>query len=256
MAQAPVEIRADELGGPGWRVREQRKPRVTVEPWPPPEPVAKGRSRRRRAVTAALTLALFSASGAAAVSLSPPKPATTAANPAAAATNPAAPDSLAQATASPAPAPPAPVLPVRQDVVQAAHEYIVAVAPLTKALDDFDVALHMAKSQPCKCPEGGFDGGAALYQIPDILNVFAAVQTTLEHMKTTEVPAFAAAIDAVETANQQQVASLSAAYQAIQAGDAGGVATDVAALSSEEATAQSTNTALKAALTLAVGPQL
>ena len=138
----------------------------------------------------------------------------------------------------------------------AARYYASAVAPLNKALDDFDAALHMANSQPCKCPQGAFDGGAAVQQIPGILTAFSAVQSTLQHMKTTEVPSFGASIDAATNAYGQQRASVSAAYQAYQGADTAGVETNIEALRSEEAAARPVLAALQAALTLGVGPTL
>ena len=146
------------------------------------------------------------------------------------------------------------VVPVAAQVRLAARDYAKAVAPLNGALDDFDVALHMANSQPCKCPAGAFAGGAAMQQIPSILAAFTAVQTTLERMKTVEVPVLGGSIDAVANAYHQQMASLSAAYQAYRSADTAGVETNLDALHSEETAARSALDALRAVLTLGLGP--
>ena len=249
MAHAVLDGRVEELGGPGWRVREQTHVTDTVDPWPAPVPAPKRRTAWRRAATAGITLVLFCASGVAAIALSPSKTSTH-----------AGPSAVApRATAQPATRPllsRQPVIPAPAQVKLAARDYAGAVAPLNKALDDFDVALHMANSQPCKCPQGAFDGGGAVQQIPGILTAFSAVQGTLQHMKTTEVPAFGASIDAATNAYAQQMASVSAVYQAYQGADTAGVETNIEALHSEEASARPVLAALQAALTLGVGPTL
>ena len=247
MAHAVLDSRVEELGGPGWRIREQTRVTDTVDPWPGPVPAAKRRTAWWRAATAGITLVLFCASGVAAIVLSPSNPAAPAAQ------SGVAPRATARASAR-ATVPPRPVVLVPAQVRLAARDYARAVAPLTSALDAFDVALHMADSQPCKCPEGSFDGGAAVQQIPGILTTFSAVQATLRHMKTTEVPAFGALIDAAANVYQQQMTSFSAAYQAYQAADTAGVDTNLEALRSEEAAAQPVLDALRAVLTLGSGP--
>lgn len=249
MAQAVLENRVEELGGSGWRVRAQTSVVDTVDPWPARAPAPRQRSGVRRAASVAVTLGLFCASGVAAIELTPSHPAVPEATPPLA-------QHVPTAAPKPATAPPRPVIPVPPPVRLAAREYAGAVAPLNRALDNFQVALHMANSQPCKCPEGAFDGGAALQEIPAILQAFNAVQLTLQHMKTTEAPAFAAHIEAVASAYRQQMASFSAAYEASRANDIAAVDNNLAALTAEQATAQPALAALKAVLTLSVGPTL
>lgn len=247
MPQAVLESPVEELGGPGWRVRAQTLVVDTVDPWPVPAPASRQRSGVRRAARVAVTLGLMCASGVAAIALTPSRQAVPEATPSLAQHAPAA-------APKPATAPPQPAIPVPPPVRLAAREYAGAVAPLNRELDNFQVALHMANSQPCKCPAGAFDGGAALQQIPAILEAFNAVQLTLQHMKTTEVPAFAARIEAVASAYRQQMASLSAAYEASRGNDIAGVDNNLAALTAEQATAQPALVELKAVLTLSVGP--
>src|SRR5215469_9190494 len=126
MAQALMDSRVEELGGPGWRVREQTHVLDTVDPWPPPGQPPRSRPAWRRAATAAVALALFSASGVVAIALSPSQPA-------APAVSTAVPPRATASTATLAPAPRQPNLPVPAQLMQAAHDYAGVAAPLTRA---------------------------------------------------------------------------------------------------------------------------